>query len=105
MRIEEKKDGTGYADAPDPALLQQDEERALTAALAEVGAAAAPLLAAEDFTGCMAVLSRLRGPLDAFFDQVTVNADDPAMRANRLRMLSRIRATLNAVADFSKIEG
>ena len=53
----------------------------------------------------MAALARLREPVDEFFDKVTVNDDDPAQRANRLRLLSRIRATLNTVADFSKIEG
>jgi glycyl-tRNA synthetase beta chain len=46
-----------------------------------------------------------RGPVDEFFDKVTVNSDDAAERANRLRLLSRIRATLGIVADFSKIEG
>ncbi len=53
----------------------------------------------------MAALARLRPPVDVFFDQVTVNADDPALRANRLRLLSGIRSALGAVADFSKIEG
>jgi glycyl-tRNA synthetase beta chain len=52
----------------------------------------------------MGSLSNLRAPIDAFFDRVTVNDPDPALRSNRLRLLSTIRATLNAVADFSKIE-
>ncbi|HYD30920.1 MAG TPA: glycine--tRNA ligase subunit beta [Azospirillaceae bacterium] len=105
VRIEEKKDGKTYADAPNAALLQQDEEKALAAALAEVEQAAKPRLDAEDFAGGMAALAKLRVPVDAFFDKVTVNADDSGLRANRLKLLSQIRATLNAVADFSRIEG
>ncbi|MGQ9365567.1 glycine--tRNA ligase subunit beta [Azospirillum sp. ST 5-10] len=105
VRIEEKKDGTVYDQPVDPALLHQAEEKDLHGALGEAAAAAAPLLAAEDFAGTMGALARLRGPVDAFFDKVTVNADDAALRANRLRLLSQIRATLNAVADFSRIEG
>ena len=53
----------------------------------------------------MRALSKLRGPVDAFFDKVTVNAEDKALRANRLRLLAQIRDALNRVADFSKIEG
>ncbi|NYZ16805.1 glycine--tRNA ligase subunit beta [Azospirillum sp. RWY-5-1] len=105
VRIEEKKDATTYDQEPDPAGLVQEEERALHAALAEALAATRPLLAQEAFTDAMSALATLRGPVDAFFDKVTVNADDKALRANRLRLLSQIRATLNAVADFSKIEG
>ena len=53
----------------------------------------------------MSELARLRRPVDEFFDKVTVNSDYAALRENRLRLLSRIRATLNQVADFSQIEG
>jgi glycyl-tRNA synthetase beta chain len=53
----------------------------------------------------MAELARLRRPVDDFFDKVTVNCDKPALRENRLRLLSGIRATMNQVADFSQIEG
>jgi len=105
LRIEEKKDGVSYAQAPDPALLAQAEEQALAAALERLHTQAATLLAQEDFTGTMAALASLRAPVDAFFDQVTVNAEAPAVRANRLRLLARIRATLDQIADFSKIEG
>ena len=59
----------------------------------------------EEFGAAMTVLALLRGPVDAFFDKVKVNADEPAVRQNRLRLLSQIRATLGEVADFSKIEG
>ncbi|EGY01680.1 glycyl-tRNA synthetase, beta subunit [Nitrospirillum viridazoti Y2] len=90
---------------PDAALLQVDEEKALAAALDAARTTSEPALAAEDYVGTMAALASLRGPVDAFFDKVTVNADDPALRANRLRLLAGIRRTLNHVADFSVIEG
>ncbi|WP_207459366.1 glycine--tRNA ligase subunit beta [Azospirillum sp. SYSU D00513] len=105
LRIEEKKDGASYDQPVDAAKLAQPEEKDLYGALSAASEAARPLLASEDFAGAMATLARLRGPVDAFFDKVTVNAEDAALRANRLRLLSQIRATLNAVADFSKIEG
>ena len=59
----------------------------------------------EIFVDVMAAMSTLRAPVDAFFDNVTVNCEDPALRRNRLLMLSQIRSTLDRVADFSKIEG
>ena len=59
----------------------------------------------EDFVGAMTALSALRASGDAFFDKVTVNADDAKLRVNRLRLLSQIRVTMNQVADFSQIEG
>lgn len=105
VRIEEKKDGVTHDAAPDAGLLAQDEEKALSAALDSAAQAAGPLLEREDFAGTMGVLASLRGPVDAFFDKVTVNAEDAALRVNRLRLLGRIRATLNTVADFSRIEG
>lgn len=105
VRIEEKKDGASFDQPVDADRLAQDEEKALFAALNEASATAKPLLDAEDFTGAMAALAKLRGPVDAFFDKVTVNAEDKGLRANRLRLLTQIRTTLNAVADFSKIEG
>ncbi|RYY96984.1 MAG: glycine--tRNA ligase subunit beta, partial [Alphaproteobacteria bacterium] len=105
LAIEEKKDGKSYsgqgkAMAGDPA-----EVDALVAALGKAAPEATAALEKEDFGGAMRALSKLRGPVDAFFDKVTVNADDAAIRANRLNILSQIRDALNAVADFSKIEG
>jgi len=105
VAIEEKKDGAAYRDAVDRDQLAQPEERALAAALAETGEASDALLKAEDFTGAMAQLAKLRRPVDDFFEQVTVNVDNPDLRANRLRLLAQIWTTLNRVADFSKIEG
>jgi len=91
---------------PDPALLEQAEEEAVASALAEVERALKPALAAEDFAGAMAAFAGLRVPIDAFFDKVTVNVTDkPELRLNRLKLLNQIRATMDSVADFSKIEG
>ena len=59
----------------------------------------------EQFDRAMSALAQLRQPIDEFFDKVTVNVDDPELRENRLRLLARIRATMNQVADFSLIEG
>ena len=105
LKIEEKKDGASYAGAADAGLLAQAEEKALHAALAEVAGKTAPLIEKEDFAAVMGQLATLRAAVDAFFDHVTVNADDGKTRQNRLRILSGIRATMEAVADFSKIEG
>jgi glycyl-tRNA synthetase beta chain len=105
VRIEEKKDKTRYDGDVDRALLRAPEEQALAAGLAEAGEASRRSLATEDFAGAMAALSRLRRPIDIFFDEVTVNSDEVDLRANRLRLLSQIRATLGGVADFSRIEG
>jgi glycyl-tRNA synthetase beta chain len=105
LRIEEKKDGASYDQAPDPSLLKRIEEKALAKAVDEVEQAAAAAVAREDFAAAMAAMALLRRPVDAFFDSVTVNTQEPGLRENRLRLLNRIRATTLAVADFSKIEG
>ena len=109
VRAEEKKDkalGAKIAAAPDAALLEQAEEKAVARALAAAEQAVKPALGREDFAGAMNALAGLRGPLDAFFDKVTVNVTDkPDLRTNRLKLLNQIRATMDSVADFSKIEG
>ncbi len=105
VRIEERKDGARYEGAPDAKLYSQAEETRLAAALAEAEARAKSALDAENSALAMAALAALRAPVDEFFTHVTVNCDDRAQRANRLRLLARIRDTLNAVADFSLIEG
>ncbi|WP_342360513.1 glycine--tRNA ligase subunit beta [Terrarubrum flagellatum] len=106
LRAEEKKDGEGaFNAAPDAALLQADEEKALHKALGVALPEAEKAVAAEDFAGAMRALSQLRAPVDAFFDKVIVNADDPALRANRLKLLNQLRAATRAVADFGKIAG
>jgi len=105
VRIEEGKDKTRYADAPDPGLFREAAEKLLAEKLKLATAESGKALEAEDFAGAMAALARLRVPVDEFFNKVTVNTDDRELRANRLRLLSQIRDTLNRVADFSKIEG
>ena len=105
LRIEEKKDGVSYDQAPDANLLERIEEKALAKAVDDVEKAAAAAVAREDFEGAMAEMTKLRAPVDAFFDSVTVNTQEPGLRENRLRLLNRIRATTLTVADFSKIEG
>jgi glycyl-tRNA synthetase beta chain len=105
LRIEEKKDGVSYDQAPDPDLLKRPEEKALAKAVDEVERAAAAAIAREDFEAAMTEMAKLRAPVDAFFDFVTVNTQEAELRANRLRLLNRIRATTLTVADFSKIEG
>jgi glycyl-tRNA synthetase beta chain len=105
LRIEEKRDGCAFPAATDPALLTAAEEQALAAALDAAVPTAAARMAAEDFAGAMAALATLRAPLDAFFDRVTVNDPDAARRINRLGLLARLRAAMDAVADLSKIEG
>jgi glycyl-tRNA synthetase beta chain len=105
VRIEEGKDKTRYADAPDPSRFREPAENLLADKLKLATAESGKALEAEEFAGAMAALARLRVPVDEFFNKVTVNTDDRELRANRLRLLSQIRDTLNRVADFSKIEG
>jgi glycyl-tRNA synthetase beta chain len=106
LRAEEKKDGAGaFTGAVDGALLQEADEKALAAALDEAAPAARAAVAAEDFAAAMRALATLRPAVDRFFDTVTVNAEDAALRQNRLRLLERLRAATLAVADFSRIEG
>jgi len=105
LRIEEKKDGKSYEGAADSTLFRAEAEKALARALEGAAERVYHAVAKEDFTGAMAAMAELRAPVDAFFDTVTVNDANQDLRANRLRLLSRIRATLGLVADFSKIEG
>jgi glycyl-tRNA synthetase beta chain len=104
LRIEEKKDGRAYDGAPDASLYAQDEEKALAAAIDRAKADAGAAVANEDFAAAMTAMAGLRPAVDAFFDKVTVNADDKAVRENRLKLLNEIRAATRAVADFSKIQ-
>jgi glycyl-tRNA synthetase beta chain len=106
VRIEERKDGVRYQTQDVSAdLLRTDEERALFAALSDIATATAQAVQAERFEDAMTSLASLRQPVDAFFESVTVNADDPSLRRNRLRLLSRIELAMSSVADVSKIEG
>jgi glycyl-tRNA synthetase beta chain len=105
LRDEEKKDKRSYAGDVRENLLTEPAEKDLFAALTMARAAIAPLLEKEDFAAAMQQMAALRVPVDAFFEGVKVNADDPKIRENRLNLLSSLRTTLHGVADFSKIEG
>jgi glycyl-tRNA synthetase beta chain len=104
LRIEERKDGPHNA-MPDAGLLTLLEEIALADVLESMASKIDADLAAEYYAGAMSAMATLRVPLDAFFDKVTVNDPEPKLRLNRLRLLSRVRATMDRIADFSKIEG
>lgn len=105
IRIEEKKDKREYTGAPDPKLYRQPEEKALAEAIATAKQEASAAVAKEDFAAAMRALAKLRPKVDAFFDKVTVNVEDAALRENRLKLLNEIRAATRDVADFSRIEG
>jgi glycyl-tRNA synthetase beta chain len=104
LRIEEKKDGRAYDGKPNAALYSLDEEKALAKAIDQVKVEASAAVAQEDFAGAMSAMAKLRPAVDAFFDKVKVNDDDPKVRENRLKLLNEIRAATRAVADFSKIQ-
>ena len=104
LRIEERKDGP-HDGVPDEALLCSDDERRLIRAVDDAAEDIAACLRDENFENAVGILANLRGPLDAFFDHVTVNAPEPELRRNRLRLLNKVRVTMGRVADFSKIEG
>jgi len=105
LREEERKTGERYDGPVDPGLLSEPEEKALFEAIGAASGEARAAVALEDFDGAMRALAKLRAPVDAFFDKVLVNAPDKAVRANRLRLLDRIRQATLTVADFSKVEG
>ena len=105
LGIEEKKDKKSYAASYDLALLKDKEEIALAAKIEEVKQDTVAAINVENFAGAMRALAELRPPVDAFFEKILVNADDPKIRENRLKLLSEIRAATATVADFSKIAG
>jgi glycyl-tRNA synthetase beta chain len=101
----EAKDGVEYSFGADVKFAETEEERALFAALDRAEAAITPAMAAEDFPKAMAAMAALRGPIDAFFTAVQVNADNEIIRRNRLNLLHRIRSICSGVADLTRIEG
>ncbi len=105
LAIEEKKDKKSYAGPYDLKLITEKEETALAAAIEATKQDTVAAINVENFAGAMRALSELRAPVDAFFEKILVNADDPKIRENRLRLLSEIRAATQTVADFSKISG
>ena len=105
IRIEEKKDKREYTGAPEAKRYQLPEEKALAEAIDVAKKEASAAVSKEDFAAAMRAMAKLRPRVDAFFDKVTVNVDDKALRENRLKLLNEIREATRAVADFSKIEG
>ncbi len=87
----------------DAALLQEEAEKALFAAMQTVVPQADAWFAAKDYTASLQALAALRAPVDAFFDGVMVNADDPALKANRLALLQQLHSAMNRVADLAKL--
>uniref|UniRef100_UPI00386C4721 glycine--tRNA ligase subunit beta n=2 Tax=Salibaculum sp. TaxID=2855480 RepID=UPI00386C4721 len=101
----EEADGVEYSFGADARFAEDAAETALFAALDAADTRITPAMAAEDFAGAMAAMAGLRAPIDAFFEQVQINADSPVLRRNRLNLLSRIRTTCLGVADLRRIEG
>jgi glycyl-tRNA synthetase beta chain len=104
LAIEEKKDKRTFDGAPDASLYSLGEEKTLAIAIDEAKREASTAVAKEDFAAAMAAMAKLRPAVDAFFDKVKVNDDDPKIRENRLKLLNEIRAATRTVADFSRIQ-
>jgi len=105
LRIEEKKDDAVYAPLVSASGLQADQETALLVELAAAEVGVKFAIAKEDFEGAMRALAELRRPVDVFFEEVTVNAEDAPLRRSRLGLLARIRSVMEQVAAFRAIEG
>jgi glycyl-tRNA synthetase beta chain len=101
----ESADGVEYSYGADVKFAETDEERSLFAALDESEAKINPAMGVQDFATAMSAMATLRTPIDAFFEAVQINADNPTVRRNRLNLLSRIRTICSSVADLTKIEG
>ncbi len=98
-----KKSEDAVGDKADAALFQEDAERALHQALNEIVPRADAAFDAGDYTASLQALAALRAPVDAFFDNVMVNAEDAKLRANRLALLAQLHRAMNRVADISKL--
>lgn len=105
VTIEEKKRKKTFSGAVNVKLLKEKEELALFDGLEAAKEAISLAVADEKFEEAMSAVANLRAPIDAFFDQVTVNVDDKKISENRLNLLAGFRGVLTPVADFSKIEG
>ncbi|MEH6774751.1 MAG: glycine--tRNA ligase subunit beta, partial [Cereibacter changlensis] len=101
----EAKDGVEYSFGADEKFAETDAERALFTALDGAEAVIRPAMREEDFAAAMTAMASLRAPIDAFFEAVQVNAENPILRRNRLNLLHRIRAICGQVADLTKVEG
>ncbi|MES0880086.1 glycine--tRNA ligase subunit beta [Roseibium sp. SCP14] len=105
LKAEEKKDGAPITGKPHADHLQEQAEIDLAAAIGTARAEAAEAVSAENFEGAMEALSKLRAPVDRFFEDILVNSDDKVLRMNRLQLLGEIRDATHVVADFSKVAG
>lgn len=105
LKAESKKGELPKASALDPTKFVESKEKVLFGSLEDAEVIVETALEQEDFEGAMTALSSLRGPIDQFFEDVTVNADDSDLRQNRLSLLARFQASTARVADFSKLEG
>ena len=105
VRAAEKEDKVSYKGAATDEHLSLTEEYALFEALITCGSELKNPLILEDYTSVMTSIAKLRGPVDAFLDNVTVNTTETAVRVNRLMLLAYIRTAVSKVADFSKLEG
>ena len=101
----QEADGVEYSFGADVKFAETDEERVLFAALDTAEAEIAPAMESQDFTQAMSSMAALRGPIDAFFEAVQVNADNQTVRRNRLNLLSRITSICLSVADLTRIDG
>jgi glycyl-tRNA synthetase beta chain len=98
-----KKSEGGGVSKVEPALFAEDAERALHGALIKVAPRADALFEQRDYTASLRELAALKAPVDAFFDNVMVNADDAKLRTNRLALLSSLHRAMNRVADLSRL--
>jgi glycyl-tRNA synthetase beta chain len=98
-----KKAEGEVGDEPDPLRCVEDAEKDLVVKVAAIGLDADKAFAAGDYTASLQALAALKAPVDAFFDHVMVNADDPALKANRLALLNQLHRTMNRVADLSRL--
>jgi len=105
LKAEEKKDGMTYQSAFDPHLLKEPQEKVLGEILSVATRHAAEHVMSQDFAGAMRELAQLRPAVDAFFEAILVNAEDPALRKNRLALLAAFRDATRTVANFDKIAG
>ncbi|AEI93051.1 glycine--tRNA ligase subunit beta [Roseobacter litoralis] len=101
----QEADGVEYSYGADIKFAETDEERALFEALDTAEAIITPAMKSEDFATAMSAMATLRAPIDAFFEAVQVNSDNPTVRRNRLNLLSRITQICLSVADLTRIEG
>jgi glycyl-tRNA synthetase beta chain len=101
--LKKSEGGAGGIAELNPALLKESAEQALAAALQRVAPAADAAFERGDYTASLQALAALRGPVDRFFDDVMVNAEDPALRNNRLALLFALHRAMNRVADHSRL--